>query len=176
MPRTLFFSWLFLPLAVVTTNCDAPQAEPRVTSIPDEDWDRRQVALPTTDSLATGSTYLSSYSQVYVRSQGMKFSLTGTISLRNINLTDTVYLTRGAYYGTVGTELRNYFDQPIYLAPMETVEIIITEEDIAGGTGDNFVFDWSVPAGAHAPFFEGVFISVYGQQGISFVTNGVRIK
>ncbi|PHI18148.1 hypothetical protein CEQ90_19470 [Lewinellaceae bacterium SD302] len=166
---------LVLTLTLIV-GCESTQSNARVTSIPTEEWSLRQTTIPDQDSLVSGSTYLSSYSQVYVRSKSYLFSLTGTISIRNTSLQDTVYVERAAYYGTGGKELRNYFEKPIFLAPMETIEIIISEEDVEGGTGDNFVFDWYKSPGVSDPFFEGVFISVHGQQGISFTTQGIRVK
>ena len=157
-------------------SCEPQRSPEKVTSIPVEDWTKRQRQISPADSLLSGSTYLSSYSEIYARSASQLFSLTGTISLRNINLYDTVYVDRADYYRTDGQQVRSYFEAPIYLAPMETVEIIIAEKDVEGGSGDNFVFHWHKPPGAHDPFFEGVFISVYGQQGISFTTRGMRIE
>jgi len=165
-----------LALLIVSFGCDSPSSGTPLTSIPAEEWELRQVDIPARDSLVAGSTYLSSYSQIRAQSESHTFSLTGTISLRNISRRDTVYLERATYYGTSGNEVRSYFDKPIFLAPMETIEIIITEEDTEGGFGDNFVFDWYKLPGAQDPFFEGVFISVYGQQGISFTTRGIRLE
>lgn len=174
--RTITLVGMLLLVLLVIYGCEPAQNDRRVTSIPTEDWALRKTQFSPTDSLERGSTYLSSYSEIYTRSENHLFSLTGTISLRNINLTDTVYIERADYYKTDGEKLRSYFDSPIYLAPMETVEIIIAESDIEGGSGDNFVFHWRKPPGAHDPFFEGVFISVYGQQGISFTTRGIHIE
>lgn len=165
---------LFL-FGLLATACEPSSAE-QITSIPTEDWARRTVTILPEDSLQTGSTYLSSYSQVYVQSNSRTFSLTGTISMRNINEQDTIYIDKANYYKTNGGKIRSYFSEPIYLAPLETVEIIIAEDDVEGGTGDNFVFEWHKPAGSHDPFFEGIFITTYGQQGISFATRGIRIK
>ena len=139
------------------------------------DWAARRTALPA-DSLDGGATYLSSYSQIYTETEHRTFDLTGTISIRNINLRDSIYIRSARYYGTDGEAVRTYFEQPIFLRPLETVEIIIESQDRTGGTGDNFYFEWSVPAGRHEPLFEGVFISTYGQQGISFTTRGVRVE
>ena len=58
---------------------------------------------------------------------------------------------------------------------METVEIIIEEQDIEGGSGANFVFDWAIKNAKNPPLFEAVMISTYGQQGLSFTTRGVQI-
>ncbi|TXF88160.1 DUF3124 domain-containing protein [Neolewinella aurantiaca] len=167
---------IMLLLALLVVSCDPSPPAREITSIPAEDWTRRQAEVFATDSMETGSTYLSSYSEIYTKSETHTFSLTGTISLRNINLKDTVYIEGADYHKTDGEQIRSYFDTPIYLAPLETVSIIITEGDLEGGTGDNFVFRWRKPVGSHDPFFEGIFISVYGQQGISFTTRGIRIN
>ncbi|WP_116125864.1 DUF3124 domain-containing protein [Lewinella sp. IMCC34183] len=154
--------------------CEAQEQE--ISSVDPTNWAARRATLPVGDSLTRGETYLSSYSQIYTESEHRTFDLTGTISIRNINLRDTIYLTSANYYGTGGELVRNYFADPIYLRPQETVAIIIDNHDREGGTGDNFYFEWAVPAGLHEPLLEGVFISTYGQQGISFTTRGVRVR
>ena len=59
---------------------------------------------------------------------------------------------------------------------MQTIEIVIDENDIEGGTGANFIFDWLATKSTHAPYFEAVMISTSGQQGLSFTTKGVDLK
>jgi len=51
---------------------------------------------------------------------------------------DSIFLMNAKYYNTQGTLLLSYFEHPIYLAPLETVEIVIDEGDREGGTGANF--------------------------------------
>ncbi|CAH0999188.1 hypothetical protein LEM8419_00485 [Neolewinella maritima] len=161
-------------LALLTVACDPP--EQTVSSVNPNDWAARRATLPADTTLASGATYLSSYSQIYTETEHRLFDLTGTISIRNINLRDTVYITRAAYFGTGGQLVRDYFQDPIHLGPMETVSIIIDMRDRTGGTGDNFYFEWSTPRDVHEPLFEGVYISTYGQQGLSFSTRGVRVE
>ncbi|MCB0641652.1 MAG: DUF3124 domain-containing protein, partial [Phaeodactylibacter sp.] len=79
-------------------------------------------------------------------------------------------------YNTSGDLIRTYFQQPIFLKPMETVEIVIDEKDKEGGTGANFLFEWSIKPGLVEPIFEGVMISTLGSQGLSFTTEGLRIQ
>ncbi len=59
---------------------------------------------------------------------------------------------------------------------METLEIVVSEDDKEGGSGANFIFDWSVKQDGLIPFFEAVMISTSGQQGVSFTTHGIRKK
>ena len=96
--------------------------------------------------------------------------------MRNTSLSDSIYIDKATYYNTSGELIHTYFDQTIFIAPLETVEIVIDEADRSGGTGANFLFDWRIKPGGMEPLFEGVMISTYGAQGLSFTTQGLRIK
>lgn len=146
-----------------------------VSSIHPVNWEKRTVNFPLNDSLQSGSTYLSVYSQIYSITEHITHDLTVTISMRNTNKADTIFIERAEYFNTKGESIRTYFNKPIYLAPMETVEIVIDEVDKEGGTGANFIFDWIIKPASNEPLFEGVMISTYGQQGLSFTTQGKRI-
>lgn len=147
-----------------------------MSSVNPENWSKRKVTLSPTDSLEYGKSYLSIYSQIYSSSEHKTHNLTAMASLRNTSDKDTVYLLKAAYFDTHGTLLRTYFNHPIYLAPMETTEIIIDEMDEEGGTGSNFIIEWKTPASCPEPLFEGVMNSTVGQQGLSFTTQGKRIQ
>jgi hypothetical protein len=154
----------------------ACKEEPVISSINPVNWEKRSIDLNPQDSLETGSTYLSVYSEIYSLSEHRTFNLTATISMRNTHKTDSIYILKAEYFNTKGESIRTYFNKPIYLAPMETVEIVIDEMDKSGGTGANFIFDWKIKPGTPDPLFEGVMISTYGQQGLSFTTQGKRIE
>ncbi|WP_458627319.1 DUF3124 domain-containing protein [Winogradskyella sp. PC D3.3] len=138
-------------------------------------WGERQVNYKLSDSLDSGTSYLSVYSQIYSYSQHKTYNLTAMISIRNASAKDSIFLSKVDYYDTHGTLLKTYFDKPVYLTPMETLDIVINEVDIAGGTGGNFIFDWKTPKDCPEPIFEGVMTSTSGQQGLSFLTQAKRI-
>jgi len=164
---------LLLLLGCLLVSCEP---KPEYSSIDPVNWSSRAATLPVVDSLRTGNTYLSVYSEIYSLTEHRTHNLTATISMRNTNRQDTVYIRRADYYGTEGNLLRTYFENPIYLGPMETVEIVIDEIDESGGTGANFLFDWTVAPGVRPPLFEGVMISTSGQQGLSFTTQGIVVE
>lgn len=143
-----------------------------ISSISPVNWEKRTVQNLPADSLLQGTSYLSVYSQIYSQTEHSTHDLTATVSMRNVNREDTIYIARAEYFNTEGNLIRTYFDQTIYIAPMETVEIIIDERDKSGGTGANFLFQWKVKPNTHQPLFEGVMISTSGQQGLSFTTQG----
>jgi hypothetical protein len=160
-------------IAMIILSCEGKK---EMSSINPVNWKKREVNREIKDSLETGSTYLSTYSQIYKLTQERTQDLTATVSIRNTNRRDTIYLERAEYFNTHGELIRKYFDHLIYIAPMETVEIVIDETDQEGGTGANFLFDWKVKKGTHEPLFEAVMISTLSQQGLSFTTVGKRIE
>ncbi|EIJ40204.1 Protein of unknown function (DUF3124) [Galbibacter orientalis DSM 19592] len=141
-----------------------------------EDWNSRTAKVSAKDSLIKGQTYLSIYSQIYSYTQHGKHDLTTTVSLRNTSNKDTVYISKADYYNEKGSLIRSYTSNTIYIAPLETIEIVIAKDDNDGGSGANFIFDWATKKNSPSPFFEAVMISTAGQQGLSFTTQGVQIK
>ncbi len=163
---------IFLSCLVIIA-CDNKQ---EVGSVNPEQWDKRAVGYKLGDSLSTGETYLAVYSQIYGMTDQRTHDLTATISMRNTNRYDSVFIIKSEYFNTKGDLIRSYFDKPIYLGPMETVEIIINKIDREGGTGGNFMFEWKTKHTSNEPLFECVMISTSGQQGISFTTQGIKLK
>lgn len=152
------------------------RADERIDSRDKTNWQKRTATISPNQSLETGSTFLSIYSQIFLRTANDQAELTSTVSIHNANLKDKIYINKAVYYNTEGEPIRTYFDDPIYINPMETVQIIIDGIDNEGGTGANFVFDWSIKPGTNEPIMEAIMISTYSSQGISFVTTGKRIK
>jgi hypothetical protein len=168
--KTKYITFL---LAMLLFSCNEKK---EISSVNQENWAKRTANLIAKDSLEHGKSYLSIYSQIYSMSEHKTHNLTAMASLRNTSDVDSVYITKAIYYDTHGKIVRTYFDFPIYLAPMETTEIIIDEIDVSGGTGSNFIFEWKIPKNCPEPLFEGIMSSTIGQQGLSFTTLAKRIK
>lgn len=151
--------------------CQETRDPPPVAPV---NWDSKRIQLDESDSLVQGSSYLSIYSAIYQRSEGLTYELTTTVSIRNISSTDSIFIRRADYFNTQGDLIRTYVDEPVFVKPLETIEIIIDEADKTGGTGANFIFEWATRNSVHEPFFEAVMISTTGQQGLSFTTQGIR--
>ena len=164
---------LLLFLAIVSFSCGNNVEN---SSLDPVNWEKRTVKYPLADTLTEGTTYLSVYSTIYSQTEHRTHGLTATISLRNTDPADTVFMAKAEYFDTHGKLIRTYFEQPIFIAPMETVEIVIDEVDQEGGSGGNFLFHWKTRETSNEPLFEGVMISTSGQQGLSFTTQGKRIK
>lgn len=120
--------------------------------------------------------YIPVYSDIYSKSKDVKFNLTATLSIRNSSLYDSVFIENIDYYDSKGVLVREYLEKTLLLQPMQSIEYVIEEDDTIGGTGANFIVNWSARNHQVKPVFHGVMISTHGQQGISFLTEGVSIS
>jgi hypothetical protein len=162
-----------LVIALIINACNGKETDKY--PIKQADWKSKQTSIENFDNYYQGKTYLPVYSHIYHIHEHRTFNLTTTVSIRNISLTDSVFILKADYFNTVGENIRQYIKNPIFLSPLETIEIVIEEQDIEGGSGANFVFDWATLNDKNPPLFEAVMISTYGQQGLSFTTRGVQI-
>ena len=162
-------------IAIVLVISACAETETDKYPIKQADWGSKKTDIENFDNYVTGKTYLPVYSHIYHVHEHKTFDLTITVSIRNVSVTDTVYLLTADYYNTIGENIRQYIADPVYLMPLETLEIIIAEQDIEGGSGANFLFDWAMKNDKNPPLFEAVMISTFGQQGLSFSARGVRV-
>lgn len=156
------------------TSCHGEEKEKDY--IKKTDWGKRISEVKNLEAFFQGKTYLPVYSHIYHVHDQRTFDLAITISMRNLSLTDTLYIMCADYYNTAGERIRQYIENPVFVKPMETIEIVISEKDKEGGSGANFIFDWAIKNQNNPPLFEAVMISTYGQQGLSFTTRGVLIN
>lgn len=122
------------------------------------------------------TVYVPIYSDIYSETKDYRMNLTATLSIRNTSLFDPIYVEAIDYYDTNGTLVHRYLERTILLKAMQSIEYVIEEDDVKGGTGANFIVNWGALTGDVKPIFQGVMISTSGQQGLSFVTEGVSIS
>lgn len=139
------------------------------------EWLSRNIPVGHADSLPSHRTYLPVYSQIYSITENHITDLVATISIRNTDIKDSIYLRKIDYYNTSGQLIRHYLSAPVFMKPAETLEIIIKNSDNAGGSGANFIFEWASKSDTEKPLFESIMISTAGQQGISFTSRGVDL-
>jgi hypothetical protein len=162
-------------IAVIVLVSNACGYESDKFPVKQPNWKSKEAKLVDFDHYALGKTYLPVYSSIYNIHESRTFELTTTVSIRNISESDTVYILKADYYNTTGENIREYLENPIYLMPLETIEIVIEKQDNKGGTGANFVFHWAVLEDKDPPLFEAIMISADGAQGLAFSTRGVQI-
>lgn len=119
--------------------------------------------------------YVPIYSTIYSKNRDTQLLLTATLSIRNTSKKDSLFINTIDYYNTEGTLVRNYIKAPIFLKPLETIDYVIDEDDVEGGSGANFLIDWGAN-NSIKPVFQAVMIGMIGQHAFSFTTDGTSIK
>ena len=167
--------YLFFGLLVffIATSCQDEKR--RADKSPSDLALERAVELPESDSLEYGTSYLPVYSEIFQQSDTKTYNLTITVSLRNVSLKDSIYLLTVDHYNSAGSLIKSYLKNPVYVKPLETIDVVIEEMETEGGTGGNFIFDWAIIDERNPPLIEAVMISTLGAQGISFTSRAVRI-
>ena len=127
--------------------------------------------------LSKGQTlYVPVYSNIFSAPKKIPFNLATILSIRNTDMSNPIKIVAVDYYDTKGKLVRKYYQQPITLAPLESTDIFIPEEDTTGGTGANFIVKWKSQKEVNVPIIESVMIGMKSGQGISFVSPGQEIK
>ena len=126
--------------------------------------------------LSKGQTvYVPAYSHIYTGDSEKPFLLTVTLSIRNTDMWRPMTVRAVDYYETQGNLLKKMLVAPVTLDPLESIRYIIPQKDTAGGSGANFIVEWTADASVNPPIVEAVMIGTQSQQGISFTSRGQSI-
>lgn len=126
---------------------------------------------------AKGQTvYVPVYSNIFSAPRKLPFNLATILSIRNTDMTHSINITMADYYDSKGKLVRKYLQKPLILAPLESTDIYIPEEDTTGGTGANFIVKWNAQKNVNAPIIESVMVGMKSGQGISFASQGQEIR
>ena len=162
----------YLSILLALASCDFEQ-DPNLNTEGKNILETNEVYIDVKELVWQDTVYVPIYSHIYSRSKKVEFFLTATLSIRNTRLTDSIYIEDIDYYDTNGKLIRKYLDKVLLLHPMQSIEYVIEEEDKAGGAGANFMVYWGADTSQLKPVFQGVMISVNGQQGVAFRTDGI---
>ena len=169
--------YLFLLSFLCLQSCDRSEKAPQQQQTETPALYKYTSTTNSSDLLYRDTVYIPIYSDIYSETKDVKFNLTATLSIRNTSFRDTIYIDDIDYYNTEGKLVRNYLiDKTLELSPMQSIEYVIEEDDTEGGSGANFIINWAANNKEVHPIFQGVMISTNGQQGISFLTEGVSIS
>lgn len=98
--------------------------------------------------------------------------LSSMLSIRNTDPDDSLTVRSVRYYDTAGKLLKEYMVQPARLGPMASTDVFLEHKDNQGGTGANFVVQWSAERPISTPIVEVVNAYVFGPQSLAFTSPG----
>ncbi len=132
-------------------------------------------AIPEESAVAGQTIYVPVYSHIYYQG-GKPFLLESTLSIRNSDPGKDITVNSVRYYNTEGKLVKNYLEKPLRLNPLATVEYLVEQKKIEGGSGANFIVEWVSDTRVNRPVIETVMVGVEGQASVSFVRSGIEIS
>ncbi|MBD66233.1 MAG: hypothetical protein CME62_13565 [Halobacteriovoraceae bacterium] len=134
------------------------------------------VSLNESEKLKGQLVYVPIYSSVYNEFEGNLLHMTGILSIRNISLKEEIIIKSVDYYDTNGKLIKQFISQPFSLGKMSTKDFVIEESDLSGGTGANFLVEWTSKNKVAAPIMESVMLGSFGTKGFSFSSRGQEVE
>lgn len=127
--------------------------------------------------LSTGqSLYLPIYSHLYhgdvhPRTGKPSETLVSThVSIRNIDPGAAMKITGARYYNTEGKLLREFLTKPQAVPPLGTYELYVPRSDSSGGSGANFIIEWTADKPINPPIVEALHADIREARTLLFVT------
>jgi hypothetical protein len=128
------------------------------------------------------SLYLPIYSHLYHGEVNPKTgkpseTLVSThVSIRNTDMKAPIKVVSARYYNTDGKLLREYLPAPRTIPPLGTYELFVPRSDSSGGSGANFIIDWSAERPVNSPLVEALHADIREARTLLFVTTGQPIR
>lgn len=115
--------------------------------------------------------YLPVYSHVYT-SENLHEPMGITLSIRNTDFINYLYIKEIVYYNTYGDLIDSYIKKPHILKPMASIDFVVDLRDMRGGSGANFIIKWAGLENITIPIIQAVMVNNSGNRAFSFITNG----
>jgi len=104
------------------------------------------------------------------------FQLATNVSIRNTDPKHSIRVMKADYYNTEGSIVKKFVESPLVVAPMASTYFLVSQSDMSGGSGANFLIRWESQRPVNEPIFESVTFGLHGGHNVSFVTNGKTIR
>ena len=123
------------------------------------------------------SVYVPVYSHIWhgnLDSKGkpQTLLLSSMLSIRNTDPAHGLTVRSVRYYDTAGKMIREFMPAPAKLGPMASTDVFVEHKDDQGGTGANFVVEWSAERAISAPVVEVVNAYFFGPHSLAFTSPG----
>lgn len=123
------------------------------------------------------SVYVPVYSHIWhgnLDSKGkpQTLQLSSMLSIRNTDLDDGLTVRSVRYYDTAGRMIREFLPQPARLGPMASTDMFVEHKDDTGGSGANFVVEWTAERPISTPVIEVVNAYFFGPHSLAFTSPG----
>jgi hypothetical protein len=98
------------------------------------------------------------------------------VSIRNTDPAMGMKVTSARYYNTDGKLLREFLAKPQAIPPLGTFELYVPRTDSSGGSGANFIIEWSADKPINPPLVEALHADIREARTLLFVTTARPIQ
>jgi hypothetical protein len=131
---------------------------------------RRAVTLP-------GDLFHLYHGDVHPKTGKPSETLVSThVSIRNTDPGVAMKVSSARYYNTEGKLLREFLSKPQAVPPLGTYELYVPRSDSSGGSGANFIIEWSAEKPINPPIVEALHADIREARTLLFVTTARPIQ
>ena len=134
------------------------------------------VYVPVYSHVALSMTSSKGWGSSKKKSGEIPFQLATNVSVRNTDPKQSITIMKADYYDTEGAIVKKYIETPVVVAPMASTYFIVSQSDVSGGTGANFLIRWESKKPINEPIIESVTFGLRGNHSLSFVSKGKTIR
>ena len=166
-----------LLFGLIAAGCDRQAGNPSVPFTPEAGFDGLGAQFKPTSDAPKGRArlvYVPVYSRLFL-SKTTTWELAASLSIRNTDPGQSIYVYEIDYIDTAGDLLEQYLETPHELDPLATVTLTLPQSDVRGGAGANFLVRWSGADDVNQPIIEVVMAGIRGTQSLSFIGSGQEI-
>ncbi|HTH40789.1 MAG TPA: DUF3124 domain-containing protein [Rhodocyclaceae bacterium] len=98
------------------------------------------------------------------------------ISIRNTDSSSSLKVSSARYYDTGGKLLKEYVPSPRSIPPLGTLELFVPHTDVTGGSGANFIIQWSAEGPINPPLVEALHADIRASRSVVFITTARVLK
>lgn len=165
---------LALACNVFATECAAraPQsaAQPVIVS-PDA-----ATSTPQEKLAVHGRTFIPLHSTLLGQGGVTRLNFSGALSIHNSSATNVLAVEKIEYRNGAGQLIESYLNDPVYLKPYASLQVLIAQDDVRGGTGASFTVDWSTAEGSDEPLIEAIMTAFTGPHSYAILSPGRRVS
>jgi hypothetical protein len=165
---------LVLAWSVFATECAArsplPAAQPVIIG-PDATTSAPQEKLA-----VHGRTFIPLHSTLLGQGGVTRLNFSGALSIHNASATNVLAIEKVEYRNGAGQLIESYLNNPVYLKPYASLQVLIAQDDVRGGTGASFTVDWSTVEGADEPLIEAIMTAFTGPHSYAILSPGRRVS
>jgi hypothetical protein len=176
LPRTIkLINILAISLAIISCIPEKTSKEVSSNTVPHA-TEFKPLGVTYTRKLHGQQVYVPIYSSIYSQHDKELLHMSAILSIRNTSLKEKITIKKIDYYDTNGKLLKRYINGDFALGKMSTKDFVINEKDVKGGTGANFIVEWSSDKEVSIPLIESVMTRRMGTLGFAFTSRGKEIE